>query len=52
MGGKSRKNGSVSKKLIAALKSGKYDTYIKKKSENENPIKSKSIFTTGTKDRD
>lgn len=55
MGGKSRKSGGVSKKLIAALKSGKYGNNTStggKKSENENSNRVKSIFTTGTKDRD
>lgn len=54
MGGKSRKSGGVSKKLIAALKSGKYGNASTsgKKSGNENPTRVKSIFTTGTKDRD
>jgi hypothetical protein len=48
MGGKSRKSGGVSKKLIDALKSGKYSE--NKKScggrKDDNKIKPRSLFDT------
>lgn len=48
MGGKSRKHGGVSKKLIDALKSGKYDDG-KKKCVNipkDEKTRGKSLFET------
>jgi hypothetical protein len=47
MGGKSRKSGGVSKKLIDALKSGKYSETKKGcggKSKNEDKVRGKSLF--------
>lgn len=47
MGGKSRKSGGVSKKLIDALKSGKYSETKNScggKSKNENKNRGKSLF--------
>jgi hypothetical protein len=46
-GGKSRKSGGVSKKLIDALKSGKYSETKKGcggKSKNEDKVRGKSLF--------
>jgi len=48
-GGKSRKSGGVSRKLIQALKAGKYD---KKTNNGENKAKPKSLFGTSSKDED
>jgi hypothetical protein len=50
MGGKSRKSGSVSKKLIDRLKAGNYSTGGKKSiklPKDENKTRDKSIFDTG-----
>jgi hypothetical protein len=49
MGGKSRKSGGVSKKLIDALKSGKYSTGSKKcnNTKDENKTTDKSLFDSG-----
>jgi len=53
-GGKSRKSGGVSKKLIDALKSGKYSTGSKKcnnSPKDENTTKDKDIFEKGSRTR-
>lgn len=50
MGGKSRKSGGVSKKLIDALKSGKYSTGSKKGNnspKDDDKTRSKDIFEKG-----
>lgn len=51
MGGKSRKSGGVSKKLIDALKSGKYSTGSKKgintPKDDDKIRKDKDIFEKG-----
>jgi hypothetical protein len=49
MGGKSRKSGGVSKKLIDALKSGKYSTGGKKCNNGKDAEKNrdKDIFEKG-----
>jgi hypothetical protein len=47
MGGKSRKSGGVSRKLIDALKSGKYSAGSKKGNnapKDDNKTRDKSIF--------
>jgi hypothetical protein len=52
MGGKSRKSGGVSKKLIDSLKSGKYLESKKKcgGTKNENKNRGKSLFEPDEKD--
>jgi hypothetical protein len=50
MGGKSRKSGGVSKKLIDRLKAGNYSSSNKKgikSTKDENKTRDKSIFDAG-----